>query len=73
MVAEDTYRIKGFVQIGNALYMADCVGPLVELKPYSGEVAEPNRLVVLYGHGLPAKKAIREAIARFPDCQAEIL
>ena len=72
MFAEDTYRIKGFVETGGAVYMADCVGPLVEVRPFAGEPSEPGRLVVLFGHGLPAKKSIREAISRFPECRAVI-
>ena len=70
MFAEDTYRIKGFVELDRAVCVADCVGPLVEIRPFAGEPSEPGKLVVLFGHGLPAKKSIREAISWFPDCEA---
>ena len=69
MFAEDTYRIKGFVELDGTVYMADCVGPLVEIHAFEGEPSEPGKLVVLFGHGLPAKKSIREAISRYPDCE----
>lgn len=66
MFAEDTYRIKGFVELDGELCVADCVGPLVEVRPFAGEPSETGRLVVLFGHGLPARKSIRAAISRFP-------
>ena len=69
MFAEDTYRIKGFVELDGEVCMADCVGPLVEIRPFAGEPSELGRLVVLFGHGLPARKSIREAVSRFPDCE----
>lgn len=68
MFAEDTYRIKGFVELDGVVCMADCVGPLVEIRPFAGEPSELGKLVVLFGHGLPAKKSIREAISWFPGC-----
>ena len=69
MFAEDTYRIKGFVALDGTVCVADCVGPLVEIRPFEGEPSELGRLVVLFGHGLPAKKSIREAVSRFPECE----
>lgn len=67
MFAEDTYRIKGFVRLPEGVFLVSCVGPLVELQPFSAEAPELDRLTVLYGHGLPAKKSIREAMGWFPD------
>ena len=72
MFAEDTYRIKGFVELDGEVCVADCVGPLVEIRPFAGEPSDLGRLVVLFGHGLPAKKSIREAISCFPNCEAAI-
>ena len=69
MFAEDTYRIKGFVELDGKACVADCVGPLVEIRPFAGKPSEPGKLVVLFGHGLPAKKSIREAVSRFPGCE----
>lgn len=68
MFAEETYRIKGFVSLPEGHFVADCVGPLVELRPFDGaSPEEENTLVILYGNGLPAKKAIKEACSWFPD------
>ena len=72
MFAEDTYRIKGFVEMDRNVYIADCVGPLVEVRPFAGEPSEPGRLTVLFGHGLPARKSIRKAVLWFPGCEVTI-
>lgn len=68
MFAEDTYRIKGFVELDGEICVVDCVGPLVEVRPFAGEPPELGKLVVLFGHGLPARKGIREAISWFQNC-----
>lgn len=77
MFAGDAYRVKGVLALPEGLYLADCVGPLVELKPFtpaeSGPEPETDRLTVLFGNGLPAKKSIRAAVPHFPDCTVEIL
>ena len=73
LFAEDTYRIKGFVSLPEGLFLADCVGPLVEVKPFSGEPGELDRLVVLYGNGLPAKKSIKQAKTWYPNCTADFV
>lgn len=67
MFAEETYRIKGFVSLPEGRFVVDCVGPLVELRPFSEPAPEENTLVILYGNGLSAKKAIREACSWFPN------
>lgn len=72
LFAEDTYRIKGFVSLPEGSFLVSCVGPLVELEPFGGEAANPDVLTVLYGNGLPAKKSIRAAMARFPDKRVEL-
>lgn len=72
MFAEDTYRIKGFVVLDGAVCIVDCVGPLVEVRPFAGVPSELDRLVVLFGHGLPARKGIREAVPRFPHCEVTV-
>lgn len=71
MFAEETYRIKGFVALPEGGFTVDCVGPLVELHPYDGEIEE-NALVILFGNGLHAKKAIKEAISWFPNAEIEL-
>ena len=68
MFAEDTYRIKGLVRLPEGVYLADCVGPLVEVRPFEGDAPVQNNLAVLFGNGLPAKKSIKEAISWFPNC-----
>ena len=72
MFAGDTYRIKGFLKLREGIFFADCVGPIVELRPYSGPVTEENCLNVLYGNGLPARKSIKAAREHFPAYQIEI-
>lgn len=72
MFAEDTYRIKGFVELDGVMYLADCVGPLVEVSPYEGKAENPGKLTVLFGNGLPARKSIREALTWYPDCSANM-
>lgn len=73
MFAEDTYRIKGFAELEHQMYVIDCVGPIVELRPFSGEVAEPGRLTVLFGNKLNPKKGIQEAVSWFPDCEVSVI
>lgn len=77
MFAGDAYRVKGLLSLPEGLYLADCVGPLVELRPFaapdSGPAPEADRLAVLFGNGLPAKKSIRAAVPHFPGCTVEIL
>lgn len=73
MFAEDTYRIKGFVQLPEGRFVVNCVGPIVELQPFQGDMTEVNTLAVLYGNGLPAQKSIKEAKSWFPNCVAELV
>lgn len=72
MFAEDTYRIKGFIELDGEICVVDCVGPLVEVRSFEGEPLKISKLVVLFGHGLPARKGIREAISRFPSCDVTL-
>ena len=72
MFAEDTYRIKGFMEWNGTVHAVDCVGPLVEIRPFEGRPSETGKLTVLFGHGLPARKSIRQAISRFPDCDVTL-
>ena len=72
MFAEDTYRIKGLVRLPEGVYLADCVGPLVEVRPFEGDAPVQNNLAVLFGNGLPAKKSIEEAISWFPNCTVTV-
>ena len=67
MFLDDTYRVKGFVELETKVYLVDCVGNLFKAAPYAGEVRGLNELVVLSGNGLPTVKSIKEAIKWYPD------
>ena len=75
--AGDTYRVKGVLSLPEGLYLADCVGPLVELRPFAIQETSPapelDCLTVLFGNGLPAKKSIRAAIPLFPGRSVSII
>ena len=69
MFIEVTFRVKGFVQTSEGLFLADCVGNVVSLTPYTGEVPADKigHLVVLSGAGMPVKKRVRESAAWYPE------
>lgn len=69
MFADETYRIKGFMIFENQKYVVDCVGPIVEVRPWDGDVVNPGQIVVLYGNGLHAKSVVKEAMGWFEDCE----
>ena len=62
MIADDSYRIKGFVYLQEQLLFVDCVGSFVDIYPYKGEhTGELNKIVVLAGKGMPTRKSIKNA------------
>ena len=65
MIADDTYRMKGFLLLTDGQFLADCVAGSVELEPFENAAAN-NHIMVLYGHGLSPRKAIREAMKWYP-------
>ncbi|SCP98126.1 CobW family GTP-binding protein [Anaerobium acetethylicum] len=67
MFIEDTYRIKGFVNLEGRIYLVDCVGNMFKAEPYEGEASSVNKVVVLSGSGLPTRKSIKEAIKWYPE------
>lgn len=68
LLAEDTYRIKGFAQLEGKTLLVDCVGPLVQVLPYSGVLNDaPNRIVALAGKGMPLRKALKTAEQWYGD------
>lgn len=69
MFLEVTFRVKGFVQTSEGMYLADCVGNVVSMTPYEGQVPheKAGRLVVLSGAGMPVKKRVMEAAAWYPN------
>lgn len=66
MFLEDTYRVKGFVRLEGQVYFLDCVGTMFQMTTYEQEAEGINRIVVLSGSGLPAKKSIEKAIEWYP-------
>ena len=69
MFSEVTFRVKGFVDTTEGLYLADCVGNVVSLEPYTKKISDDKRgfLVVLSGAGMPVKSRIKKAAAWYPD------
>lgn len=69
MFSEDTFRVKGFIQTSEGLYLADCVGNVVSLTPYDKEVPAEKcgHLVVLSGAGMPVRKRVKDAVKWYPD------
>lgn len=69
MFSEDTFRVKGFIQTSEGLYLADCVGNVVSLTPYDKEVLAEKcgHLVVLSGAGMPVRKRVKDAVKWYPD------
>lgn len=64
MFAEDTFRVKGFVETTEGLRLADCVGNVVSVVPCAGLDVPKDRigwLNVLSGAGMPVRKSVREA------------
>ncbi len=66
MFLEDTYRVKGFVKVEGEIYLLDCVGPMFKMVPFEGEAQSVNRVVILSGSGLPAKKSVEKAMEWYP-------
>jgi len=63
MFIEDTYRIKGFVDLENKTWFVDCVGSLVQISPYSLSSPEKcNKITALAGQGMSLKKSIAIAV-----------
>lgn len=66
MIAEDTYRIKGFVKIQEGLHLVNCVGTMLSAEQYDeGKEVNVGQIVVLSGEGLPLRKAIRNAVNQY--------
>lgn len=72
MFLEDTYRVKGFVETTEGCYLVNCVGSTYGMEPFTGNVEHINELVVLSGNGLPAGKAIKQAVQWYPKLVQEV-
>ncbi len=60
ILADSTYRMKGFVKISDGTYHVDCTGPDIQIKPWQKQA--DNKIVLLAGKGMPLRKAIKQAI-----------
>ncbi len=61
MFAEDTFRVKGFIETTEGLCLADCVGNVVSVRPWDGPEVPKDRigwLNVLSGTGMPIRKSL---------------
>ncbi len=59
-LSDSCYRIKGFVQLADGTFFADCTGPSVQLSVWNGKAN--NRLVLLAGKGMPLRKTVQSAL-----------
>ncbi len=66
-LAEDTYRIKGFLDLADGRFLADCVGSNIQVSRYEGQLTQANQLTLLAGEGMPLRQAIRQMLAEFGD------
>lgn len=68
LIAPDTYRIKGFVQIAGIVYLVDCVGPHIAISVWESNVPSDsiNRIVILAGKGMPLRNALQNAKQWYP-------
>lgn len=66
LIAEDTYRIKGFVRLRDELMLINCVGKTLSIAPYSeGHESNVGSLYILSGNGLPIRKSLKLAIQHY--------
>ena len=74
LIGEETYRMKGFVQTTEGLYLADCVSSAIQLSPYEETVSEEEvgKLVLLAGKGMQLRKSIKQAKAWYGEVIKEV-
>ena len=62
-IAEDSYRIKGFVEIEGAVHRVNSVGTIISIDRYEYPIIESlGKLVLLSGEGLPIRKSLKLAL-----------
>ena len=67
-IAEDTYRIKGFIKAENEIYLINCVGTVIEVKKYEDHNWEKlGKLIILSGEGLPIRTSLKKGIDKYKD------
>lgn len=67
LLAEDTYRIKGFLELSDGRFIADCVGTDIRVSQYAGQIEHANLVTLLAGEGMPLRHAIRQLLQEFSD------
>jgi G3E family GTPase len=67
LLAEDTYRIKGFLALSDGRFVADCVGTDIRVTRYAGQIEHTNQLTLLAGEGMQLRHAIRQLMGEFSD------
>ena len=62
LLADDTHRIKGFVELAEGVCLVDCVSSCQQVVPYEGavEAGARNRLVMLAGQGMALRRRLKE-------------
>lgn len=72
LIAEDSWRIKGFARLEGRCLLVDCVGPAVRISDTNIETEQENRLVLLAGPGMPLRRAVKQAIQWYPGLIREV-
>ena len=67
LLAEDTYRMKGFLDLSDGRYIADCVGTDIRITQYTGQMEPANQLTLLAGEGMALRHALRQLVREFSD------
>ncbi|MEG2455657.1 MAG: GTP-binding protein, partial [Oscillospiraceae bacterium] len=67
----ETYRVKGFAATTEGIVLVDCVGETLHIQRWQGAVTDENRLTVLFDSTHTARKALRRALAGYPQCAVE--
>lgn len=65
LLAEDTFRIKGLLELSDGSFLVDCVGADIRVSPFAALVEHVNQLTLLAGEGMPLRRAIRELLQEF--------
>ncbi len=71
IMAEESWRIKGFACLQGKRYFISCVGPSIQITPTEQSNDCDNHLVLLAGPGMALRKAIQEAIKWYPQLLRE--
>lgn len=68
MMSDDTYRMKGFVALGESEYLVDCVSGMIDITPFSDAPRDDiGKIVLLAGAGMPLRKSLKTAAEWYGD------